>query len=50
MLYLADKKEELKVWKAKKRFPSDKKIKEFLENTNKSYDEIKNSIPETFDK
>lgn len=49
MLYLADKKEELKVWKTKKRFPSDKKIKEFLENTNKSYDEIKNSIPETFD-
>lgn len=49
MLYLADKKEELKIWKAKKRFPSDKKIKDILEKTNKSYDEIKNSIPETFD-
>lgn len=49
MLYLADNQEELKVWKAKKRFPPDNKIKEFLQKTNKSYDEIKNTIPEVFD-
>lgn len=48
MLYLANKKEELKVWKAK-RFSSDNKIKKFLKNTNKSYDEIKSIIPDTFD-
>ncbi len=49
MLYLADNKEKLKEWKAKKRFPSDNKIKDFLKKTNISYDEIKSSIPEIFD-
>ena len=48
MLYLANKKEELKVWKAK-RFSSDNKNKKFLKSTNKSYDEIKSIIPDTFD-
>ncbi len=48
ILYLFEDNEKLKKWKAKERFPSDKKIKDILQQTNKAYFEIKSAIPEIF--
>lgn len=39
-----------KLWKDKERFPSDKVVKEHLNQQNEAYNEIKTVIPEFFDK
>ena len=49
VLCLFNDNEKLKKWKAKERFPSDKKIKDILQETNNAYLEIKSAIPEVFD-
>ena len=38
------------MWKAKGRFPSDKNVKDLLNQKNEAYNEIKSVIPEFFEK
>ena len=50
MLLSAADSEKYDLWKAKGRFPSDKNVKELLNQKNEAYNEIKSVIPEFFEK
>ncbi len=50
MLLSAVDSDKYELWKAKERFPSDKNVKEILNQKNDAYNEIKSVIPEFFEK
>ena len=50
MLLSAADSEKYELWKAKGRFPSDKSVKDLLNQKNEAYNEIKSVIPEFFEK
>ena len=50
MLLSAADSEKYELWKAKGRFPSDKNVKDLLNQKNEAYNEIKSVIPEFFEK
>lgn len=49
MLFISESENEFGKWKAKERFPSDRQIKNKLQQINAAYSEIKTAIPEVFD-